>query len=135
MATAIQCAQCGFTYGFTDEEIRYAGFVCPSCKTTAPRVEVEVDLLGPHAAVDYLRRPAAAGAQPVEPERVPALIDALDVRLALWIAQSTVGENAAWHGARQEQSSRSTAPSALPGRLPSITTRGGSLSPTAWRGG
>jgi hypothetical protein len=95
MAMAIQCAQCGFTYGFTNEEIRYTGFVCPSCKTTAPRVEVEVDLPGPQDAVDYLRRPATAGAQPVEPERVPALLDALDVRLALWIAQSTIGEDAA----------------------------------------
>jgi hypothetical protein len=88
VATAIQCAQCGFMYGFTNEEIRYIGFVCPSCKTAAPRVEVEVDLPDPQAAVDYLRRPATAGTQPVEPERVPALIDALDVRLALWIAQS-----------------------------------------------
>jgi DNA-directed RNA polymerase subunit RPC12/RpoP len=95
VATAIQCARCGFTYGFTDEEIRYTGFVCPSCNTTAPRVEVEADLPGPQSTVDYLLRSATAGMQPVEPERVPALIDVLDVRLALWIAQSTVGEDAA----------------------------------------
>ncbi len=43
MARAITCAQCGFTYGFMDEEIEYTDFVCPSCKTAAPRVEVDVD--------------------------------------------------------------------------------------------
>jgi hypothetical protein len=133
MAIAIQCANCAFTYGLQDEDIHYAGALCPQCHTMAPRVHVEVDLpeaptrphwvvidalrqriagpftdpmaaerwimahfpLGhPRGPLDVVRdtpeppRTSSRRSTPVQREPVPALIDALDVTLALWIAQA-----------------------------------------------
>lgn len=68
MTAAIQCEACGFTYSYADEGIEYIGVTCPWCKAPAQRVAVPTPSV-PH-------------------ERVPALLDALDVQLALWIAQS-----------------------------------------------
>lgn len=97
MAIAITCMKCGFIYGFQDEEIEYAGFTCPQCKTTAPKVDVEVDERLDEERVeadtigDNGNLASTLPAHSVIPETIPAVVDGLDILLFLWIAESIAG--------------------------------------------
>lgn len=99
MAIAIACRYCPHVYGFTDEPITW-GPLCPDCGTYGGQVEVEIDehesrltralqSPSPTQIVALLRSKLAQPERAiVERERVVGLVDGLDVRLALWIAEA-----------------------------------------------